>query len=208
MRKLVVVACFLTLASLGVSEVAAQGLTVSIISPGSRWHAGHHVPPRRLAPHSSRTGIVVFLPVAIGFPNIPCIEVHVMSTLARISDEGPSLSGDLSVGATFVCENLNARFERWPGSGARALALGNRWYYPNGQQASVATGAWYYPDGTVARTSTGIWSYPNGEVARRRDGTWYAPDGARVGKLDHPQDALVIVGMIEQMWFNFGADAS
>ena len=195
MVRIALATCIFLLGALGAHGASAQGFWVSVVSPGDRG-----APPRPMPRGASPSGkIVVVLPVALGFPNYACVDVHVMSTLARMTEEGASLGADLSLGVSFVCENYGTRFDRWPRSGERALLHGTRWSYPNGNRASFGS-AWYYPDGTVARSSTGHWSYPNGERALRSDGTWYSPDGTRIGKLQHPQEDLVIVGILEQMW--------
>ncbi|MFW5925861.1 MAG: hypothetical protein ACOC9T_01300 [Myxococcota bacterium] len=186
----------------GAAAQVSSGVRVRVVTPRAEMRFGG-LPSGRTVARRATTGRVI--PVLVVVPLLgrtttqPCLEAHVLSRLARMTEAGATMQGDLSAGRSLLCSGFHGRLERWP-NGERATSLTNAWFYPNGERAHGQVGSWFYPDGTRARALTDTWYYPSGKRARSFGGTWFTPDGQRIGKLDRPTGPLVTVSILEQLW--------
>jgi hypothetical protein len=197
--------------ALGMPLDAASQRTpsITVVLPDTRALFGRHrmpapstsVPPR--ATQTSR-GLVVYVPFLVAHRTQQCAEVHVLTRLAFMTDVDGSLHSDLATGESLMCDGFMHRLDRWP-NGKRAMSLLGTWTYPNGNRGNAANGTWYYPDGTRARTPVGAWYYPSGKLARTNTGTWFTPARERIGRIDHPNDIMVFISILERLWFASGA---
>lgn len=186
----------------GAVAQVSGGVQVRVVTPRAEMRFGGVRAGHTAFRRTSSRGLV---PVLVVVPLLgttysqPCLEAHVLSRLALMTEAGATMQGDLNAGRSLLCSGFHGRLERWP-NGERATSLTNAWFYPNGQRANAQVGSWFYPDGTRARSLTDTWYYPTGKRARSFGGTWFTPDGERIGKLDRATGPLVTVSILEQLW--------
>jgi hypothetical protein len=184
---------------------SAQGVMVSVVLPHAEWTFGGDpwLAPRVHRPTAETPApfwIFVLVPVVQHTPH--CVDVHVLSRLARMADAAPEVRRHLGTGIALMCDAHLMRLDRWP-NGERAMTLIGSWFYPNGHRANAATGSWFYPNGERARGPNGSWYYPNGRLARTATGTWFTPERQRIGQVPHPTNIVTTVSILERIWAAF-----